>query len=880
MQITPSCTSRLPRRNLAVAVAAALAATIFVCASTSSAPAAISGDKPWAIILCRFTDQTEEPHSLAYYQRQMTAAGAGTNGLYDYWHDISYGRLSIAGSRVFGWFTVPMPRYRFNGLARTDRIAACLHEATGVRFSDFYGVIAVSNQLGTPTPIATTLASVINARQTTITVSSSAGFPVPPFPVVVGDDPDHLEKMNVTAVRGTSWTVTRAYADSIPGRPETTGVTVALANTPDLGAASIGQTNWTIDGRPVPLAAVDSFAGADLSGLAHETGHGFGLVHSRLLSTSTQDYNDCWDIMSVYSCVRTFPTAYGSGGPGLDAIGLDVEGWLDPSRRALAKPSGCSPTTVSLTALSEGATRGGYLEVRVPSAVQVATPNGGKTTSDYYTVELRTPTHWDTGIQNDAVLVHLHGRDGYGYLVDLPAHVPPDHVPGTGYASPTGVVIGVDSIDPIAHTARVSIARCPIPTRLTYTGPTAFEKHDSSTLSALVTTGDGTPVAGLRVDLYLGTNGCGGYSDASGRVSCTASPDTGLPGSRVVSATFAGTSIFGGSAAGRTAALTPDESAIDYTGDLVADFGGTAHVSAHVYDPPEGFDDLPVTAGGTVRFQIGSDSCSGLTDALGSAACSLPLPREPGGLTTVTASYVGYPASAFASSSSSREFLIRKVPVSLVNNAPSAFLQLHSATLSAILTTVGGTPLAGRSLTLGLGSESCTASTGADGTAACDVTPTDDTGPVVADATFAGDADYLPVTDRRSALIYAFPKNGAFVISRTAAATRTTIQWWGKDWTGANPLPDIGIDPFAGFASSLGAAPPFCKTVWEGLPGTDGAPPESVPQYMGVLVTPDVAALDGTYTGETVRIAVVKTDGGYTPALETLGTGTVEGYAC
>jgi len=46
-----------------------------------------------------------------------------------------------------------------------------------------------------------------------------------------------------------------------------------------------------------------------VTGGAHEMGHGFGYNHSRKLSDPTNDYNDCYDIMSAYSCNYTFNNA-------------------------------------------------------------------------------------------------------------------------------------------------------------------------------------------------------------------------------------------------------------------------------------------------------------------------------------------------------------------------------------------------------------------------------------------------------------------------------------------------------------------------------------------------------------------------------------------
>ena len=47
--------------------------------------------------------------------------GATRPGLADYWREVSYGQISLAGSRMVGWYTLPRPSDRPIG-TRRDRL--------------------------------------------------------------------------------------------------------------------------------------------------------------------------------------------------------------------------------------------------------------------------------------------------------------------------------------------------------------------------------------------------------------------------------------------------------------------------------------------------------------------------------------------------------------------------------------------------------------------------------------------------------------------------------------------------------------------------------------------------------------------------------------
>jgi hypothetical protein len=74
----------------------------------SAADLAKKYHKPWAVILCKFSDLPRyEPHPVHFYKEAFTEAGTGKGREFDYFWQISQGRLDMTGSKVFGWFDMP-----------------------------------------------------------------------------------------------------------------------------------------------------------------------------------------------------------------------------------------------------------------------------------------------------------------------------------------------------------------------------------------------------------------------------------------------------------------------------------------------------------------------------------------------------------------------------------------------------------------------------------------------------------------------------------------------------------------------------------------------------------------------------------------------------
>jgi hypothetical protein len=115
----------------------------------------------WAILKCRFSDDTSETPPDAIYERLFTSVGVGSSNMVDFFRDVSHGQLDLRRSQVFGWFTLPLRKADYAGNVADSALAtgqvnrwglffACRSaaESTGVRLSEFAGVVVTMNRGG------------------------------------------------------------------------------------------------------------------------------------------------------------------------------------------------------------------------------------------------------------------------------------------------------------------------------------------------------------------------------------------------------------------------------------------------------------------------------------------------------------------------------------------------------------------------------------------------------------------------------------------------------------------------------------------------------------------------------------------------------------
>jgi hypothetical protein len=107
----------------------------------------LRGPTPWAILLCKFSDQPVAPKPIHFFRELFTEDGAGARNIFDYWKEVSYGQIDLTGSKVFGWFTIDYTLAEGRKLDRTQRFRAGVAAASraGVTLSDYFRVIVILN---------------------------------------------------------------------------------------------------------------------------------------------------------------------------------------------------------------------------------------------------------------------------------------------------------------------------------------------------------------------------------------------------------------------------------------------------------------------------------------------------------------------------------------------------------------------------------------------------------------------------------------------------------------------------------------------------------------------------------------------------------------
>ena len=894
---------------IAAAVGIALGAAGLVSAATP-----ISGNRPVVVVLCNFSNQTQQPRTPAYFADMYSDAGAGELGALDYWKDVSYSKFSVTGTVVKGWYTLGVTRDAWVAMSRTDKWKACAEKAKpDVDYTKFAGAIVIFPEA------ETTLSAALNATDTTVSVTSlstgnGANFPTPPFLTSVFNCCDangnsiNVEVVRVTAVSGNTFTVDRGQAGTTAvAHPNGSRVQVSgdLFGFSPM-AVTLGGSNFTLGGA---LGAHD----IPLSVMGHEEGHLFAINHSKAISQAPSDYSDCYDLMSTLTCAYTFTgagTAFGGSqfggtgkGPGLNSIQVDQLGWLEAPRKTTFDNSTCTQATYTMAALNHPE-KGGFMQLRVPAVVPIPKVGGGTLNSDYYALELRSKTGWDRGIPADAFVLHLNGTDGYSYLVDRDsATLPVGDLGDGGLRAGTifidatrNVYVAVNSINAADFTGVVTVGGCRINATLTNSGATTGDYSDAVTLAGdLKVTGSGAPLPDETVTFTLGSQSCSGKTDANGRAACSLTLDQ-VPGSYNLNASFTGNAAYNPASGSAAFTITREDTTSTYTGPAEKDYHDAFTASGTLLDA----DSSAPIMGRTLSFTLGaSDSCSAATGGAGSASCSITPSQVPAVYNMVTA-FAG--DTYYEPSSDTDSFTITKEETVTTYNGPTVILQGASGvTLSAQLLEGGpadtdgdgstAPPVpSGQTVKLSLGSQSCNGVANASGIATCTLTFNGALGSQPLKAEFAGDAYYLPSSDTsKTAIVFAFPSRGAFTLGDATVAgapPSTTLTWWSDDWWQRNTLTG-GTAPlaFKGFAGTVTALPTtspanVCGTTFTTRGGNSPPPTSGVPSYMGVLVASSVQKNGSTVSGTWAKIVVVRTDPGYDPSPGHPGTGTIVATFC
>src|SRR5215831_6411939 len=123
-----------------------------ILATSAGAPSLPTIQTPWAILLCKFSDNATEPFPRSFYENLFTFSGLGTMNMVDFYGDMSHGQLDLRGSKVFGWYTLTQKRSDYTGsgpnpAGRQALIDWAKQAATsaGVNLANYFNVVVCMN---------------------------------------------------------------------------------------------------------------------------------------------------------------------------------------------------------------------------------------------------------------------------------------------------------------------------------------------------------------------------------------------------------------------------------------------------------------------------------------------------------------------------------------------------------------------------------------------------------------------------------------------------------------------------------------------------------------------------------------------------------------
>jgi hypothetical protein len=109
--------------------------------------------KSWLVLKCEFPDAMGVPSGLDLsIDRFLTIAGITSGNILDYYSDVSYGAVSLAGNRVIGWFPSGYKTTQLSGPGnRYLRVQACADQipasqAADIDFDSYWGIVIVTNK--------------------------------------------------------------------------------------------------------------------------------------------------------------------------------------------------------------------------------------------------------------------------------------------------------------------------------------------------------------------------------------------------------------------------------------------------------------------------------------------------------------------------------------------------------------------------------------------------------------------------------------------------------------------------------------------------------------------------------------------------------------
>jgi hypothetical protein len=211
------------------------------------------------------------------------------------------------------------------------------------------------------------------------------------------------------------------------------------------------------------------------------------------------------------------------------------------------------------------------------------------------------------------------------------------------YATPNTYTATFSACDPEAacSTPTTQVQVNERGTTLSYTGVTTSDVTDSATFNASLIDDQGQPVVGRTVDYFADGSAVPFASAATnsfGHAIATFAFPNGAVGLHAIVAQFAGDSMYLSSSSLPAVSFTVNQDGTDlvYGGPLSSLPSKALTLSAILTD-----DSGRALPGMTVTFTLGTQSCSGVTNATGVATCTIAKLVQKTGAYTLTSKYAG-----------------------------------------------------------------------------------------------------------------------------------------------------------------------------------------------------------------------------------------------
>ncbi|MBC8422418.1 MAG: hypothetical protein H8E01_00145 [Chloroflexi bacterium] len=279
-----------------------------------------------------------------------------------------------------------------------------------------------------------------------------------------------------------------AVADAAVYFPDYVGINLMFNDDLD-GYAWGGGQYMALDGviRVWRMTWEPPWGYEDITVMAHEMGHGFGLPHSSGAYGWT--YDNQWDVMSDTwtNCALSLHPVYGCLGQHTISYHKDILGWIPAGQKYMATAS--SPVTLEQLALPQTAN---YKMVQIPI---------DGSANHFYTVEVRRKVGYDVKLPGQAVIIHEvdTSRIRPAYVVDV------DDNGDTGDSGARWTVgetfsdvansisVSVDSATATGFVVTITIGNAPTPTGTATRTPTATATWTPTSVATNTATATATP---------------------------------------------------------------------------------------------------------------------------------------------------------------------------------------------------------------------------------------------------------------------------------------------------------------------------------------------------------------------------------------------------